>query len=214
MKSVFDFDEFGDQTECVINCYNLAGGRSNLTEDMLAIVDQEDESVDSVFEDTDLDYLIDQRLISMFRRDGDNLPVIESFVVKNLLDNAAATLGGKVGVYTRTNPEKFYRSAVEFMEGVSVLEYNIPIFTEFGNQPKAGKFVPIRFRDKESGDQKTRYIEVLENVRLKFTINSLRKTDDWPMLWKVAEELGVGAARNHGYGKFVVVSWGERSEDG
>lgn len=210
MKSVFEFNEFGDHTECIIRCYTLAGGRSNLSDAMYSVVDMEADKYESPLFDRDIDALIDRKLVSVFRRDAYGYPVLESFVIKNLLENAADKVGGRISVYTKTAPERVLRSAKEFMEGVSVEEYNIPILNANGERAKAGKFVPVRFRDQDSGEQEIRYVEVFEDVTLKFTINSLRKTDDWPMIWKVAEDLGVGAARNHGYGKFVVVSWGAR----
>lgn len=198
-KSVFDVAEFGEQISATIHCANIAGGRSYLSEDMIDIFYASD------IEHDDLDYLIDNRLVGMFRRDSDGLPVMESFIIKNLIDAAATDIGGKVYA---GNP-KTEMPLTHFVQGISIVEYNLDIISADGSRPKCGTFEPVKFRHQRKQQEVTRYVEVLRDVSVSFTIASLRpgSPEIWGMIMNVAEGLGVGAARNHGYGKFTVVSW-------
>lgn len=55
------------------------------------------------------------------------------------------------------------------------------------------------------------YEEYVEDVKLSFTIltdaSKAISPKDWAEMWATAENLGLGAKRSQGFGKFIVVAW-------
>ena len=53
------------------------------------------------------------------------------------------------------------------------------------------------------------YEEVVEDAKFDFTIISDFdfKAEEWALLWLTAEQMGVGASRSQGFGRFVVTRW-------
>lgn len=205
-RSVFSIDTFGDEIHVTVHCDKIAGGRSQLTDEMVDLVYHSDIEYNNV--DIDIDYLIGSQLISMFRRDSDGHPVLESFVIKNLLIAAAEQVGGTIMV--GNSPKEMSPMDInEFIKNVDIVEYNLPIFDSNGSHPKYGEFEPVMFLNHTTKMREVRFVEVLRDVDISFTIQSVRKASEtnWAMLMSTAENLGIGAARYHGYGKFTVVDW-------
>lgn len=184
----------------------IAGGKSFLSNDMFDAAHLANDNGPAWI--ADIDRFIDANLVNMFERDAGGNPCIESNVIKAALRKAAVQLGQVTIVNPIDDNATNDISAVKFIDkAVKIVENQIKLLDDHnGSELKYGQLMPIEFRDAD-GFSKLRYVEVFHDVCLNFTIEAIHATNAWPALWRLAEQHGLGGARFHGYGKFVIVDW-------
>lgn len=141
-----------------------------------------------------------------FRKDENGLFIEGRHLKANLKEasNVAAN-AGKVTTKGWGNPDNAnYKKGLKswFPEHVFVVEDRLYLGVE---EPTGimQRFVATRMG---TGIQ---YEEYVENAKFDFTIVTDHEfTDDqWAMIWLTAQEIGVGASRSQGYGRYSVTRW-------
>lgn len=207
MESIFrEEDPFVYKYHGAVSCKSLAGGRSIIDDNAYYVIDQAADDPDSVLFDLDVDELIDNRKIGVLQRDDRGYPFFDSFIISAALREGAKSID-KIVCY-RPDGSVVNKKAVQFIRyNVRISEDHLEILNiQDSSLVKSGSFERISFFD-EYGNPDTRYVEVVSNVKLQFTIESTLDTREWPKIWRMAEGNGIGAARRHGYGDFVVSNW-------
>lgn len=205
-KSIFNDVDIYERHYAILVAETLAGGKSDLDDRMLDAVYACNEHHGNMLSSSDIDILINHKLVNMFERNEDGMAVSSSYVITETL----RTAGGKVGniVVQNNFGEKTSSAASAFIANkVKISEPTIGLYNYENGEPlKFGMLKPVLFKDTH-GNTLTRYVEVFYNVSMSFCIESIYGTNAWPAIWKIAESNGIGGARYHGYGKFAVVDW-------
>lgn len=205
--SVFDDTNYGHSHSAVLIAETIAGGKSSITPAMRIALDVIAADPESVLFSQDIDYLANNRYVNMFERDGHGLPYLEDYVVHATLRQTSKKVANLRCMSSDTD-NMFMMDTESYVNNeLSVVPSKIYLRSpDSGDIYKYGRMVPITFYDAD-GVQNTRFVEVFDNVKLQMNINVMVENDRWHMLWRAAMTSGIGAARHHGYGKFVVADW-------
>lgn len=205
-NSFFSNSDYGNNHHCIAIAETLAGGKSSITPAMRMALDVITAEPDSILFGEDIDALVKSKLINMFERDSHGLPYLESYVVHSALRQTSESISmlrsiGADGDSCSMKTSEYIDNDVVVMTNRIFLQN-----PETSDTYKYGRFVPIEFIDADKNFL-TRYVEVMDNVKLQFIVNAVTENDRWHMIWRSAESAGLGAARYHGYGKFSIVDW-------
>lgn len=205
--SVFHNNDYGHHHSATLIAETVAGGKSAITPEMRVALDVIAADPDSILFGMDIDKLVKNRYVNMFERDAHGLPYLEDYVIKAALRNASKFQVPTVRCYA-PNDDTFSMATEDYVNNeIFVLPLKIHLRSADTSDPyKYGRMVAIDFFDSD-GVKHTRFVEVLDNVKMNIDINAMMENDRWHMLWRSAMSYGIGAARHHGYGKFVVSDW-------
>lgn len=157
------------------------------------------------------------RHLNGFKSD-DGWLFIEGRQVKACLKEAAmvAANTGKLAAKGWGKPtEATYKKGIKawFPEHVFVIEDRLPLGRLNGDMAldrvtKEHTRINQRFSHTQHGAA-IQYEEIAEQVLIDFTVVTDHKFKDqeWAMIWLTAEQLGIGATRSQGYGRFVLTRW-------
>lgn len=205
-KSIFDNVDVYERHYTSIVAETIAGGKSSLDEKMIDAVYACATNGENQLAPSDIDILINHKLVNMFERNSNGTPFISPNVIIETLRKAAGKIGNIV-VTKNLGDDSVYAASVFIDKNVKIADPTICLYdNEYGEPLKFGELKPVTFKDAD-GNSLVRYVEVFENVSMIFCVESIYDTNAWPAIWKVAESNGIGGARYHGYGKFVVTDW-------
>jgi hypothetical protein len=156
------------------------------------------------------------RHLNGFKR-SDGVLFIEGRQAKACLKEAAmvAANAGKLRAEKWGKPTAaYYKKGIKgwFPEHVFVAEDQIPLGRLNGSEALDPVMECSRINQRFSHTKRgaaIQYEEIAEQVAIDLTVvtDHLFKDEEWAMIWLTAEQLGIGATRSQGYGRFVLTRW-------
>lgn len=143
---------------------------------------------------------------TMFKRDAAGL-YLESRAVKAMLKEAVAIMFPGSG----PNPHRWGATKKGPRSATAEWVFVNPDHIHLSVQQPTGIDLSIGHITGPSGPRSTLdYYEYVEQATVEFTVMVLEDrvlSDHWPRIWRYAQEMGLGAKRSQGFGRFDVLAW-------
>jgi hypothetical protein len=152
---------------------------------------------------------------TMFKRDPRGL-YLESRAVKAMLKEAVAIMfpgsaAGGVEMVGRAKIHKWGQTGKSPRSGTAEWVFVNPDHITLGVTGPSGIDLSIGHISGKDGPRSTLdYYEYVEHASISFEVLVLQDRvppERWPEIWRYAQEMGLGAKRSQGFGRFDILGW-------